>query len=470
MGKNRREHKVATFIERMEKESSEHTVTFEEIIQNTNDLNEKLRLEIPTRENRIEYLIENNMVTKEKIADQCTNTRVFTSPKVLKLMEDFLELKREYGTKIEKEVYKDLTVKSFCTRLLTNRPIIFLNSSDMHMRRDGMGSSGGFDKIGTNKESKELSLKDYISYDEMCIGALLGVSCPINFINSGARNNCARMGGKGSFEPEGVICGMVGARFERYCRMESIFCHVDKDSNKNNEWAPYGANADYTTSRGRLMKLWANFYGMEHFPDYKEAKEDTSEDFFTLKYGYGFFNKRVYQMRMRISIDAFLLEANERAGKAGKKAYVVLVGLGLGMWMRTKVQTDFLLEAHADALRELHLPNIAVVNFCWFPTPENPKQRYGLNSGEDFKGGAGNDINIVFSKADPSQKLKGDYLLVTEFAWDSNAYVGNEYWAGQLAASGDPAAACSCPIPQQMNPLVNPNVSGRTLTAHENKQ
>jgi hypothetical protein len=33
---------------------------------------------------------------------------------------------------------------------------------------------------------------------------------------------------------------MVGARFERYSRMESIFCFVDPDSNSQNKWAPYG--------------------------------------------------------------------------------------------------------------------------------------------------------------------------------------------------------------------------------------
>lgn len=43
------------------------------------------------------------------------------------------------------------------------------------------------------------------------------------------------------------------------------------------------------------------------------------------------------------------------------------------------------------------------------------------------------------------------------FAWDSNAFPGNEYWLGRghLAASGDPAAAACCTIPFVQNPEIN---------------
>jgi hypothetical protein len=114
------------------------------------------------------------------------------------------------------------------------------------------------------------------------------------WINNGSRDNRGRPAPLGTFEPEGIYCGMVGARFERYSRMESIFCFLDSDSDERNAWAPYGAKADPKDPRTKLMQLyeckatlqiqlcvltflgflrWARFYGMKNdrFPTFKEA-------------------------------------------------------------------------------------------------------------------------------------------------------------------------------------------------------
>ena len=45
-----------------------------------------------------------------------------------------------------------------------------------------------------------------------------------------------------------------------------------------------------------------------------------------------FFNKKVYNDRIRIVAETLFAEANYRAGMENKKAYVHIVGLGLGVW------------------------------------------------------------------------------------------------------------------------------------------
>merc|ERR1719334_1372571 len=68
------------------------------------------------------------------------------------------------------------------------------------------------------------------------------------------------------------------------------------------------------------------------------------------------------------------------------------------------------------------------------------------------------EIKCLFGRRNPAAKLQGDYencLLTACFAWDSNAFPGNEYWLGNLAASGDPAAAACSTIPFVQNPMIN---------------
>ena len=65
-----------------------------------------------------------------------------------------------------------------------------------------------------------------MSYDEMQISALIGLSGPTFFINNGSRgsawracrlwliecSDCGRAAEPGSFEPEGIYTALVGAR------------------------------------------------------------------------------------------------------------------------------------------------------------------------------------------------------------------------------------------------------------------
>mmetsp|Transcript_38201 Transcript_38201/g.119889 ORF Transcript_38201/g.119889 Transcript_38201/m.119889 type:complete len:179 (-) Transcript_38201:222-758(-) len=168
---------------------------------------------------------------------------------------------------------------------------------------------------------------------------------------------------------------------------------------------------------------------------------------------------------MRLSIDPFLREASDRAKEKGAKAYAHVVGLGLGVWMVDGRQAKLMVQAFEAALQELapQLEHIDTLDFSWFPSECN--EATSLRHGA----GCGAVRRVLFSNRNPAARLppsEQPLLLVAMYAWDGNAYPGNEYWLGSLAASGDPAAACCSGIPLLQNPEVNDALTGSATVLH----
>ena len=68
------------------------------------------------------------------------------------------------------------------------------------------------------------------------------------------------------------------------------------------------------------------------------------------------------------------------------------------------------------------------------------------------------EITIQAGRRAPADELYAPFrkcLLVAMYAWDSNSFPGNEYYFGQLSASGDPAAASCSTIPFVQNAEIN---------------
>jgi len=211
--------------------------------------------------------------------------------------------------------------------------------------------------------------------------------------------------------------------------------------------------------------MWVKFYEVDYFPSFAEVTKEKSEDIFEVKVPHStsfYFNIKVYKQRMKMSLEPYFLDAQKRCEEAGKKGYVQLVGLGLGVWMKTKTQTKWFLEAVAEVIRQNELPNIEDLDLAWIPDPFN-KDCDGVVDGETIRDKAGHEITIYFTRKNPADRLeKQENLLIASYAWDGNSLPGNEYWLGMLSASGDPAAACCSTITELQNPHINKILNGDT--------
>lgn len=399
----------------------------------------------PTTNNRIVEIAGNDHSIKKIIVEHAMDVSLLIDKDVQLLIAHFLEYKKNNGTKIEKALYKDMSLQQFIVRLLIKRPLMFMTEADQYLLRDGKTrGSGGFEAIGKDFERAPLVLKDYLSYDEMAIAALIGISVPTYFINNGARDNRGDKGVDGTFEKEGVYAGLVGARFEKpgYMEWQHMIITPQQNTRKNG----YG----FTVVHKGLLALWSGLYG-EKIPTFDEARADNSGRFILLKNGL-YFDSVVYKKRIRFVAEPFLIDAHNRAAMLNKKAYVHVVGLGLGVWQIDERQVQYMLNAYTEIIGNNDLSSISDIDFSWFNGMSQQDQDAIIQVGKE-KG-----ITIIFSKRNPADRLvdaNAGKLLVACYAWDGNAYPGNEYWAGMLTASGDPAAACCSTIAELQNPSIN---------------
>lgn len=399
----------------------------EEITGQSVEIVAQMRQHLPTTNNSM----VNPRFDPAVIRNDAESTVIITHSRFPELVQRFMDHKLKYGTAAEKVLYRSTYWRELISRLISKRPLVFMGGGDVTVLRNGNRIGPAFrswDRVGTTQETlnDDLRLKDYLSYDEMMLSALLGVSGSSYFVNSGDRNNCAVPGPSGTFEERGVIIGLVGARFERDDHMESTYI------------LPPVAKPRMHPD---LLRIWHEFFGIS------PTAPDTS------------FNALAYQARIRLTAEMLLFEANRRAGIAGKKAYVYIVGLGLGVWQRTPDQARLYVEVFAQAIREhgARLTELKTLEFAWIDVT-GTEQNKMRDAAREY------GIDVLFSRRNPASKLQGDkadQLLVLSYAWDSNSFPGNEYWMGSLSASGDPAAACMSTIAELHNPVINPALLGR---------
>lgn len=398
------------------------------------------------------------------IRDQIASAYPIIHELTLILYLNFLEHKQKFGNAKELSVYKNLTLTDFVQRLLDKRCVYFFGGSDSYRLMDGSRGHGGFEQIGSDEEQSPLLLQNVLSYDEIKLSALLYVSTHSEFINNGSRSNAGIVElNKSNIETEGVIMGLIGARFERENVMECENILITKQQNTPG----HGYGSNNSSSIGSRVqdyrRIWREFYQEPKDFCYADAKEDNKR-FIKLPLDNGLFDNVVMSKRYAISFDTLLLEAEARAAAAGKPAYIHVVGIGLGVWKVTDQQEEIFFETFEQRLRALsgNLLHIGVVHFSWFHLDKWCGMYDGaiIKEAKHPQGG----IRVNISVRNPADKLTENMLPFVTYAWDGNALPGNEFWANMLVGSGDPAAACSTLITELQNSHINKDyMSGNNL-------
>ncbi|XP_028163874.1 uncharacterized protein LOC114355289 isoform X2 [Ostrinia furnacalis] len=415
----------------------------------------------------------------ERLIRNISSTYPIIHERVVLLIANFLVYKRKYGSKIEKELYKNMTIAEFIDRILKKRAVTFIKAQDQYKLLSGHKGVDGWESVGTDEEKPPLLLRDCLSYDEMKIAALVSVSGRTVCINDGTRKN-AGVVREDNVESEAIIIGVIGPRFKRTNRMEYEDMLVTEDQNIPENG--YGTDAPDAAKRA-WRQLWEDFYQIPSTTHSAltarvklvpcSGKRVFGERWARVKTFA--FDNLAYHRRTRLLADLVLAEANARAKEEGKSAFLNVIGAGLGLWKVSGHQLDVyiltFLERIVALLDEGQLDNVADVNFAYIKPgkevaaffkecKENPDCKKLFIKNESHPRGG---LNVQLENREPSTRLSGAHegkLLVLTYAWDSNAHPGNEFWIGKLSSSGDSAAACATQITELHNAHINPAVCG----------
>ena len=440
------------------------------VLDRSEEFCKKMNRSKPTTENWLEKVMKTkSFKVIGNASDLVKDSYPILHEDVVVLVEDFLKFKKAHGSNTEKKVYRGMSSSDLVQRLIAKRPLAFYGEGDKYILRNGTEGKGGWERVGTDDEGK-VKMKHYMTYDEMKLAAFIQVSSPVLPINSGSRDNKGVPSAQDDHVAFAFYVGAVGARYEKkegFMEFEETVVSRTQNTTANGYGSVKRLDEDEerearTAREKSLTSIFAKFYKVPFFPTFEEVEDgEVTKGMAEIGDGH-YMNTRVYLRRMEVTAETFLIEANHRGKVTGKKVFVHVVGLGMGVWAFSDIQRPLFMEAFQNALRSLDLRHIARIHFSKAVDFEGCVMKDGERIPLTLV-----DTNIVvtFGRRDPFAKLEDPSMLtVAMYAWDGNSYPGNEYWDGDLDGSGDPAAACCTQIPQLQNPYINSeNICGENL-------
>lgn len=411
--------------------------------------------------------------TKESLIEMAETTRPFIAKEIWELMDQFMSFMKNLPD-LEGEnyraVYNNMNSAGLVKRLLTKRPIVFLNPTDENVLRENpLTLRSGKEKWNNVARTLEYAqadrpnLQEYISYDEIMLSALVNMSTPTYFVSDGSLKNAFDKP-KCPYIMQGILCGLVGARLEKNGFMEHRFVFP---RDKNNLKFDDVHHAD---------GFWITIVYNKAFPEGKIPTDDNIKnkpDLYKDIYVNG-INVVYLKKRLALSVIPFIEEAANRGFEKKQSIIASVPPIGAGIWrgiVDTKTIVNLIvtivleyLDNNADIEKLSYLDAIflPVVNNDLYSeySPQKQIKSVRINatdSGIEIKLN-GDKVLMIFNQcrfvAQILPEKFSSSLIVAGYAWDGNSYPGNEYWIDCFESFDPQAILCSL-LGQLQNPEVN---------------
>lgn len=411
----------------------------------------------PLKSNTIKAIVGDKNERKQAVAMQATGIQILMAVETFDLISKYLIRKKIIGNATERAIYHGMSVEGFIDRLLTKRPLVLYTHHGFTVlqsaRTDQLNPMQAYWELVGKEVEGPILMNDYLSHEEMELAALIVVSVPTYFINSGERYNCGQAA-PSPYPVTGYYIAAVGACFDQPGIMEARHMTVEKPTKVDEiafdaDWesmepVPFEQIAPKAND-DPIKSLWNTFYQKHSF--------SYDKDSFTLPEMNTYLHKDIYSIRLWRILYPILLQAGRLGVKHDKRVVLRLVGFGLGTWaVTTEAQTEIYINVVRRIVTSNVLYAISTIDLLWMSEVE---QQWVIN---DLTGKA---IVVNCRRGDPAAVVGPGELLVATYGGRGSSFPGNEYWAGELSTSGDPAAACCSTIQELQNPYINPCFNAR---------
>lgn len=374
----------------------------------------------------------------EQIGLDAQGVRPLMHEKVPEFLMKYLDHKKKNGIDLEKKLYENMSLSGFVYRLLHNRPLAYYGKMGSYLlKKDEYGKN-----VSGSKDFYERNITKcdgyYLLEDEINLATLLGISSYVNCIHNKSVENA------------------VDYHIKRAVYIGSNMTLFEYDW-KLGQWMHGNAVA---VEDEIVRKIWLELLGTD--PELSDKNY------------------------MKLIIEPFLIEANNRGYQACKKVYVNIPWRGL----QEKELAQSFITACEDVFSYRSLPHIAMVNFSGLPDAESymiaKKKEYCDTMQQiqpiELQNLCNDNKDVQFScgpfYTDTFHHFHQDTcIFVTSYPLSSCAQPGNDYWCGNAMSLAAQMAAYSTLVQMHMadiNPCIKEKIMGskKLITCEEsyNKQ